>query len=113
MVEKGDVADGYEISVMAIDRGRRRRFVATSISERDAIHTFFAIIVPVGVCSTFLTLPPFPCPSSWISFKSSFFKSSPKFASVSESALWYVLAAEAVGGAEDGGAFGRVNRFPS
>ena len=80
---------------------------------RQKPHTFLAMTVPVGVCSTFLTLPPFPCPSSWISFKSSFFKSSPKFASFSESALWYIFDAEAVGGADDGRPFETVSKFPS
>lgn len=38
--------------------------------------TFFAIIVPVGICSTFTTLPPFPCPRSWSFLRSSFLRPS-------------------------------------
>jgi hypothetical protein len=56
--------------------------------------TFLAMIVPVGTCSTFLTLPPLPCPSSCRSFKSSFRRSNlisllmSRLARVLESAVW-------------------------
>lgn len=79
--------------------------------QRLAIHTFLAIMVPVGTCSTFLTLPPLPCPNSFNSFRSSFRKSNlisafiSKLASVFDSVAWYVflrMAGEAVIGAEPG-----------
>ena len=59
--------------------------------------TFFAIIVPVGTCSTFFTLPPFPWPSSCRSLRSSFFKSNlisafiSRLARVVDKAAWYVF----------------------
>lgn len=74
--------------------------------------TFLAMIVPVGRCSTFFTLPPLPWPSSWRSLRSSFRRSwylcselSSRLASVVERVVWYVLRwadAEPVGGAEFG-----------
>ena len=57
--------------------------------------TFFAIMVFVGTCSTFFTLPPLPWPNSWRSFRSSFRRSwylfsefRSRFASVWDNVLW-------------------------
>lgn len=56
--------------------------------------TFLAMTVPVFSCTTLHTVPPFPLPSSFNTFKSSFFKSSlystpsSKFLSCSVRVLW-------------------------
>ncbi len=59
--------------------------------------TFLAMIVSVGTCSTFFTLPPLPCPSSFRSLRSSSRKSYltsafiSRLASVFDSVVWYVM----------------------
>lgn len=69
---------------------------ALIIDEGD-IRTFLAMVVCVGTCSTFFTLPPFPCPSSCSSFRSSSLKSYlvsafiSRLARVLESVVWYDL----------------------
>ena len=56
------------------------------------------MIVPVGVCSTFFTLPLLPCPSSWRSLRSSLCKSwnfvselMSRLAIVVDNLVWYVI----------------------
>ena len=44
--------------------------------KQGGVQTFIAIIVPVGICSTLTTLPPFPCPSSARFLRSDFLRSS-------------------------------------
>ena len=69
------------------------------VKKRETkLRTFIAIIVPEGICSTFTTLPPFPCPSSDNFFRSEFLRSSlgtsafkSSFASVFDSVLCIAL----------------------
>jgi hypothetical protein len=67
-VDENDLRKKIKISIAKVE-------VPGSATERRVVPTFLAIMVPVGTCSTFLTLPPFPCPSSCRSFKSSFLRS--------------------------------------
>lgn len=75
-------------------------------------NTFLAMIVCVGTCSTFFTLPPLPCPSSFKSLRSSSRRSylttalMSRLASLFESVVWYVMRfaladITALGGADE------------
>ena len=77
-------------------------------------HTFLAMIVRDGTCSTFFTLPPLPCPSSCKSFRSSSRRSyltsafRSRLARVFDSVVWYVMRfaladGVPVAGADEGG----------
>jgi hypothetical protein len=44
--------------------------------ETGLVGTFLAMIVPVAICLTLLTVPPFPLPSSFNTSRSSLFRSS-------------------------------------
>ena len=46
----------------------------STIIECRRAHTFFAIIRPLAMCCTFITLPPLPSPSSLMLRKSSFLR---------------------------------------
>ena len=51
-------------------------FVTISKSASVLPLTFLAMMVPVAICRTLLTVPPFPCPRSFKTSKSSLFRSS-------------------------------------